>query len=164
LQATVVEEAQRLDRHIQNLLDMTRLGQGRRLTLKCDWVEVHDIVSSAVERVSSTLKGLDIDINISPSTPVILVHGVLIEQALVNLPGDAIRFSPVEEYIGITSSSDNEEVVIKLCDEGPGIPAEEREKVFDMFSRCIAETTVIFRELDWVWQYAGAWLRRTAVR
>ena len=132
LLATVVEEAQRLDRHIQNLLDMTRLGQGS-LTLKRDWVDVHDIVSSAVDRMSSVLKGMNIDIDISPSVPLLWVHGVLVEQALVNLLDNAIRFSPVEGCIGITASSDNEDVVIKLCDEGPGIPAEEREKIFDMF-------------------------------
>ncbi|MBU1191657.1 MAG: DUF4118 domain-containing protein [Gammaproteobacteria bacterium] len=132
LLATVVEEAQRLDRHIQNLLDMTRLGQGS-LTLKRDWVDVHDIVSSAVARMSSVLKGMNIDIDISPSVPLLWVHGVLIEQALVNLLDNAIRFSPVEGHIGITASSDNDDVVITLCDEGPGIPAEEREKIFDMF-------------------------------
>lgn len=132
LLATVVEEAQRLDRHIQNLLDMTRLSQ-RSLTLKRDWVDVHDIVSSAVDRMSGVLKGLDVDIDISPSVPLLWVHGVLIEQALVNLLDNAIRFSPVGGHVGVTVSSDNDHVVIDLCDEGPGIPEEEREKIFDMF-------------------------------
>ena len=132
LLATVVEEAQRLNRHIQNLLDMTRLGQGS-LTLKRDWVDVHDIVSSAVDRLSGVLKGLDIDIDISPSVPLLWVHGVLIEQALVNLLDNAIRFSPIGGYIGIRVSSHNDYVLIELCDEGPGIPEEERERIFDMF-------------------------------
>ena len=132
LLATVVEEAQRLDRHIQNLLDMTRLGQGS-LTLKRDWVDVHDIVSSALERLRSVLKGLEIDIDISPAVPLLWVHGVLIEQALVNLLDNAIHFSPAGGRIRITARSDADRVAIELCDEGPGVPESEREKIFDMF-------------------------------
>ncbi|MGD8419033.1 MAG: DUF4118 domain-containing protein [Gammaproteobacteria bacterium] len=132
LLATVVDEAQRLDRHIQNLLDMTRLGHGS-LPLKRDWVDVHDIVSSAVERMSNALKGLNIDIEIPPSAPLLWVHGVLIEQALVNLLDNAARFSPAGGHIGIGVESDEDRVEIAVCDEGPGIPATEREKIFDMF-------------------------------
>lgn len=132
LLATVVEEAQRLDRHIQNLLDMTRLGQGS-LRLKRDWVDVHDIVASAVERISSVLKGQKIEIDIAPSVPLLWVHGVLIEQAMVNLLDNAIRFSPTGGHIDIKVTYANEHVAIELCDEGPGIPEEEREKIFDMF-------------------------------
>lgn len=132
LLSTVVEEAQRLDRHIQNLLDMTRLGQGN-LTLKRDWVDVHDIISSALDRLSGVLNGLDIHIDISPSVPLLWVHGVLIEQALVNLLDNAIRFSPANGRIDIAARSENDKIVIELCDEGPGIPEAEREKIFDMF-------------------------------
>jgi two-component system sensor histidine kinase KdpD len=132
LLATVVEEAQRLDRHIQNLLDMTRLGQGS-LVLKRDWVDVHDIVSSAMNRMSDALKGLNIEIDISSSVPLLWVHGVLIEQAMVNLLDNAIRFSPDGGHITISAWLDEDNVVIELCDEGPGVPEEEREKIFDMF-------------------------------
>ncbi|MDT8386598.1 MAG: DUF4118 domain-containing protein [Thiogranum sp.] len=132
LLATVVEEAQRLDRHIQNLLDMTRLGQGS-LTLKRDWVDVHDIVFSAIDRLANVLKGVKIDIDIAPTVPLLCVHGVLIEQALVNLLDNAVRFSPAEGHIGLSVRHDADSVVIELCDEGPGIPGDEREKIFDMF-------------------------------
>lgn len=132
LLATVAEEALRLDRHIQNLLDMTRLGQGS-LTLKRDWVDVHDIVASAVDRMSSVLKDMKVDIDISPTTPLLWVHGVLIEQAMVNLLDNAIRFSPLDGHIDITAWADKDNIIIDLCDQGPGIPEEEREKIFDMF-------------------------------
>lgn len=132
LLATVAEEAQRLDRHIQNLLDMSRLGQGR-LTLSRDWVDVHDIIYSVVEKMGGTLKTVNINIDIEPDVPMLWVHGVLIEQAVVNLLDNAVRFSPREGQISITARHSNTDVVIELCDEGPGIPQEEREKIFDMF-------------------------------
>lgn len=129
---TVVEEAQRLDRHIQNLLDMTRLGQGN-LSLKREWVDVHDIVSSAVDRLRSVLKGLRIEITIAPTVPLLWVHGVLLEQALVNLLDNAVSFSPADGCINLSVGVDANNVVLELCDEGPGIPENEREKIFDMF-------------------------------
>jgi len=132
LLATVVEEAGRLDRHIQNLLDMTRLGQGR-LSLRRDWVDLHDIVASAVERLRDELKGLPVDIDIDATVPLLWVHGVLIEQALVNLLDNAIRFSPGDGRIGVTAVAGQDTLQIDLCDEGPGIPEAEREKIFDMF-------------------------------
>ncbi|HYQ70294.1 MAG TPA: DUF4118 domain-containing protein [Gammaproteobacteria bacterium] len=132
LLATVVEEAQRLDRHIQNLLDMTRLGQGS-LDLKRDWVDVHDIVSSSLDRLRSVLKGVEVDVEVSPAVPLLWVHGVLIEQALVNLLDNAIHFSLPGGRIRIMARTAGDRVNIDLCDDGPGVPESEREKIFDMF-------------------------------
>lgn len=132
LLAMIVDEAQRLDRHIQNLLDMTRLGQGS-LSLHRDWVDLNDIIASTVERLQGALKGLSIDIDVSIDLPLLWVHGVLIEQALVNLLDNAIRFSPVDGRIGITAKCSGDKIELELCDDGPGIPENEREKIFDMF-------------------------------
>jgi two-component system sensor histidine kinase KdpD len=132
LLATVVEEAQRLDRHIQNLLDMTRLGHGS-LTLSREWVDLHDIVGSAVGRLRDVLKGMPVDVMIADSVPLLWVHGVLIEQALVNLLDNAVRFSPPDGRLSITATASEARVEIELCDDGPGIPEDEREKIFDMF-------------------------------
>ncbi len=129
---TVVAEAQRLDRHIQNLLDMTRLGQGS-LSLRRDWVDLHDIVASAMQRMDDTLKGWSVKIAIAPDLPLLWVHGVLIEQALVNLLDNAVRFSPPTGTITLTAHRMDNQVEILLCDEGPGIPTDQREKIFDMF-------------------------------
>lgn len=129
---TVVAEAQRLDRHIQNLLDMTRLGQGN-LSLRRDWVDLHDIVSSAVARMRDRLKQWPLKIAISPDVPLLWAHGALIEQALVNLLDNAIRFSPPDGEITLTAGYADNRLEILLCDEGPGIPADQREKIFDMF-------------------------------
>jgi two-component system sensor histidine kinase KdpD len=129
---TVVEESQRLDRHIQNLLDMTRIGQGG-LKLRRDWVDLHDTVSSALNRLRGDLRGLQVDIDIAPTVPLLWIHGVLIEQALVNLLDNAIRYSPDNGRIRVSARAQGAVVEIDVCDEGPGIPESERELVFDMF-------------------------------
>lgn len=132
LLAGVVDEAQRLDRHIQNLLDMTRLGQGG-LSLRRDWVDVQDIVYSAANRLRDALKKISLVIHFEGEIPLLWAHGALIEQALVNLLDNAIRFSAEGGEVRIVASSDAGQLEIRLCDQGPGIPLTEREKVFDMF-------------------------------
>jgi len=129
---TVLEEAKRLNRYIQNLLDMTRLGGGK-LTPKREWVDLNDIIGSAVERLHNELAPLQLQIEVSADTPLLYVHGVLIEQALVNVLDNAARFSPPDGTITITAEHDGQLAHITVCDQGPGIPAAQREQVFDMF-------------------------------
>lgn len=132
LLSTVVEEAQRLDRHIQNLLDMTRLGHGG-MSLQRDWVDLHDLVSSAVSRLQVAIKAIPVAIHVNQDIPLLWVHGVLIEQALVNLLDNAVRFTPEDGRIVIEARYLKKQVLIDICDDGPGIPEPEREKIFDMF-------------------------------
>jgi two-component system sensor histidine kinase KdpD len=132
LLGTVVEEARRLDRYIQNLLDMTRLGHGK-LVLRRDWVDLHDIVASSLRRLSELLGGTPVHIQIEPTVPLLWVHGVLLEQALVNLLDNAIRFTPPGAGISVSARRVGASVEIDVCDEGPGIALVERDKIFDMF-------------------------------
>jgi two-component system sensor histidine kinase KdpD len=128
----VLEEAQRLNRYIQNLLDMTRLGGGK-LTPVRNWVDLNDIISSAIERLRKELAHLHVEIQLPEDTPLLYVQGVLIEQALVNVLDNAARFSPPQGRITITVTHQAQTLTITVCDQGPGIPSEQRERVFDMF-------------------------------
>jgi two-component system sensor histidine kinase KdpD len=128
----VLEEAQRLNRYIQNLLDMTRLGGGK-LTPVRNWVDLNDIISSALERLSKELAALRVEIVLPEDPPLLYVQGVLIEQALVNVLDNAARFSPPQGLITLTVTHDAHTLSITVCDQGPGIPPEQRERVFDMF-------------------------------
>jgi two-component system sensor histidine kinase KdpD len=125
-------EAQRLDRYIQNLLDMTRIGQGD-LKLERNWVDLHDIVASAATRLGHIPGKPPLQVDIPGDLPLLWVHGALVEQALVNLLDNALRYSPPGGRVSISATQGEKALTIEVADEGPGIPAEEQEKVFDMF-------------------------------
>lgn len=125
-------EAERLDRYIQNLLDMTRLGHGS-LTLQRDWVAPADIVGSAIQRLHSLLEPLQLELRLDADLPLLYVHGALIEQALVNVLENAVRFSPAQGRIELIAEADQQELRLRVLDEGPGIPEDERAHIFDMF-------------------------------
>ncbi|MDT8320968.1 MAG: DUF4118 domain-containing protein [Xanthomonadales bacterium] len=128
----IAGEARRLDRYIQNLLDMTRLGQGK-LRLQRDWVDLHDVLSSSLERLQEVLEGIPVDIDIEPGLPLLWVHGALLEQALVNLLDNAARFTPVGGRIAVNARTADNAMLIELNDQGPGVPEAQREKIFEMF-------------------------------
>ncbi|WP_419735380.1 DUF4118 domain-containing protein [Pseudomonas sp. COR18] len=126
------DEAERLDRYIQNLLDMTRLGHGA-LKLARDWVAPADIVGSALNRLRAVLAPLQVSTQVPDELPLLYVHAALIEQALVNVMENAARFSPAHGRLQIRAGTAEGELFFAVSDEGPGIPEEERSKIFDMF-------------------------------
>ncbi|VVO87141.1 Sensor protein KdpD [Pseudomonas fluorescens] len=126
------DEAERLDRYIQNLLDMTRLGHGA-LKLARDWVSPADIVGSALNRLRAVLAPLEVSTDVPAQLPLLYVHAALIEQALINVVENAARFSPSHGRLQLKAGADDSEVFFSVSDEGPGIPEEERAKIFDMF-------------------------------
>ncbi|HSG63916.1 MAG TPA: DUF4118 domain-containing protein [Gammaproteobacteria bacterium] len=128
---TVLEESQRLNRYIQNLLDMTRLG-AQRIELDREWVDLNDLVSAALERMNMSLEGLDVRVDIAADS-LIHVHGALIEQTLVNVLDNAADFSERGDRIDIKSYKQGDSIIIEVIDRGPGIDPAERERVFDMF-------------------------------
>ena len=126
------DEAERLDRYIQNLLDMTRLGHGA-LKLARDWVSPADIVGSALNRLRAVLAPLEVSTDVPAQLPLLYVHAALIEQALINVMENAARFSPSHGRLQLKAGADDSEVFFSVSDEGPGIPVDERTKIFDMF-------------------------------
>ncbi|MBF8740893.1 sensor histidine kinase [Pseudomonas guariconensis] len=125
-------EAERLDRYIQNLLDMTRLGHGG-LTLARDWVAPADIVGSALNRLRVVLAPLRVHTEVPATLPLLYVHAALIEQALVNVLENAARFSPANGRLELRVDLQGEQLCFAVSDQGPGIPVAEREMIFDMF-------------------------------
>ncbi|WP_240923380.1 sensor histidine kinase, partial [Metapseudomonas otitidis] len=126
------DEAERLDRYIQNLLDMTRLGHGG-LKLARDWVAPVDIVASALQRLRPVLAPLKVETRVPEALPLLYVHAALIEQALVNVLENAARFSPTGGRLRVAVEAGDDELRLAVSDEGPGIPVAERERIFDMF-------------------------------
>lgn len=128
----IMSEGKRLNRYIDNLLDMTRLGQGN-LALDRDWATLADMVAAALRRLREALAGLRVIRDIPAELPLLYVHPALIEQALVNIIDNAARFSPAGGEIHIAGYRDQDELVVTVTDQGPGIPEAERKQVFDMF-------------------------------
>ncbi|EIL93209.1 sensor histidine kinase [Rhodanobacter spathiphylli] len=128
----ILAEGQRLDSYIQNLLDMTRLGHGT-LKLNRDWTDSAEIVAAAVTRLRKLFPDLHVEI-LMPAGPVLLhVHAALIEQALFNILENAARFSPAGEVVRVTTRCADGSLLIDVADRGPGIPEDERARIFDMF-------------------------------
>jgi two-component system sensor histidine kinase KdpD len=125
-------EGDRLNRYIQNLLDMTRLGHGT-LKIERDWIGLDDILNSALRRTRDALRDIRVVRSIPPDLPLLYVHPALIEQALVNVIENAARFSPVGGEVRIVAAQESDTIRISVSDDGPGIPPEQRKRVFDMF-------------------------------
>lgn len=131
---TVVNEAQRLNRYIQNLLDMTSFGQ-QPFELQREWSDLNDLASGAIERLGAVLENVEVRFKVESNASVIHVHTALLEQVFVNLLDNAAGFSPANSSIDIKAIKDDNAIVIDVIDQGPGIPESERDKVFDMFYR-----------------------------
>ena len=126
-------EGERLDRYIQNLLDMTRLGH-EGLSLKRDWVGADELIGSAVRRLKRYMPKSLVEVHLPDETLNLFVHGALIEQAIFNVLENAAKFSPEDKAVSIHVAKRSEnEIEIAISDQGQGIPEDERDRIFDMF-------------------------------
>lgn len=129
---TIRGEGERLDRYIQNLLDMTRLGHGG-LVLNRDWIGVDELIGSAVGRLHRSRPDARFQVWVDPRLGPIWVHPALVEQALFNVIENAVKFSPPVAPVVIDAQPVDGTLRIDITDQGPGIPEPERRRIFDMF-------------------------------
>lgn len=140
LAQTIQDEAERLNRFVQNLLDMTRLGSGA-LKPRVDWVDLRDVVTAAVKRTERLARRHAIKVDIAPDTPLLCLDAVLMEQVIFNLLDNACKYAPPGSPVKVWAKRTADHIAIEVADQGPGIPPEDREKVFDMFYRVRAADT-----------------------
>jgi len=131
---SIREEAERLNRYVGDLLDMTRL-EGGALQVRADWIDVRDTLNAAAERVSRRLGARTIRRDFPAELSSVKADEGLLEQALVNILENAIAYSPDASTIELAAYEDRSSVVISIEDEGRGIPTAELERVFDKFQR-----------------------------
>ena len=132
---TIRVEGERLDRYIQNLLDMTRLGQDG-MTLARDWIGMDELLGSATRRLQRYVPGVQVEHDLQADIGLLHVHPALIEQALFNVLENAAKFSPPGEPVRVRvrrAEDDQGTVWVDISDRGPGIPEGERQRIFDMF-------------------------------
>jgi two-component system sensor histidine kinase KdpD len=131
---SIREEAERLNRYVGNLLDMTRL-EGGALRLRTDWTDARDVLNAAAERVSRRLAGRVVARDYPSELSLIQVDASLLEQAIVNILENAIAYSAADTRIELAAYEDRANVVLSIEDEGRGIPTAELAQVFEKFRR-----------------------------
>ena len=129
-----LDEARRLDRYVQNLLNMTRIEYGA-LKPRRSAVDAGELIGTARADLRTALAGHAIDVALPPDLPRLDVDPVLIGQALTNVLENATKYAPPGSTITIDGHAAGPVVTLAVTDQGPGIPAAEREKVFDLFYR-----------------------------
>jgi len=138
LLATLQDEAERLNRFVSNLLDMTRLESGA-IELKLDLIDVAEIIGAALQRAANVLARHHVEVTVEPELPMLRLDVLLFEQVLFNLLDNASKYSPLGSRIDIRARRDGELVEIEVVDEGPGIPPGDFERIFDKFYRVQAQ-------------------------
>lgn len=131
---SIREEAERLNRYVGDLLDMTRL-EGGGLSVRADWTDVRDVLNAAAERVSRRLETRHMTRDFPATLSLVMLDQALLEQAVVNILENAIAYSPDGSTIELAAYEDRGSVVVSIEDEGKGIPTGELQRVFDKFRR-----------------------------
>ncbi|AFL49550.1 two-component system sensor histidine kinase KdpD [Sinorhizobium fredii] len=134
LLSTVVDESERLNRFIANLLDMTRIESGATEP-NASFQYVGDVVGTALRRAGKMLARHKTAIDIPADLPMLRLDSVLFEQVLFNLLDNAAKYAPPGSIIRIRAWVDGSAVTLQVMDEGPGIPSGDLERVFDSFYR-----------------------------
>jgi two-component system, OmpR family, sensor histidine kinase KdpD len=134
LLATVIDESERLNRFIANLLDMTKLESGA-IVPNAARHDVSEIVGSALRRAGKILVHHKVSLELAADLPMLELDAVLFEQVLFNLLDNAAKYAPADTTISIKGTRDQGKVSLQIMDEGNGIPPAELESVFDKFYR-----------------------------
>ena len=131
---TIDRGAARMNRLVQNLLDMARLESGG-FQLNEDWCDVQDIIGVAIAELSEESEARRINIVVHPALPLIKADFELLVRVLSNLIDNAIKYSPDGSQVEMSARNDDEAVAIRISDQGPGVTGEDKGKVFEKFYR-----------------------------
>jgi len=134
LLSTIMEEAERLNRFVKNVLQMNRLEAGV-MAPRLQWADVEDLVSTSLDAAHRRLENHEIYVDVESKLPLINVDFVLMESVLVNVLDNAAKYSPSESSIQITARREHEDVLIDVTDSGRGIAPDDLGAVFDKFYR-----------------------------
>jgi two-component system sensor histidine kinase KdpD len=134
LAESIADEAERLDRLLGNLLDMTRLEAGV-VQPKREWHPLEEIVGAALARLAAPLRDRPVQVSIPADLPLVCIDGMLIEQVLINLLENALRYTPAGSPIEISATAGEAQVTVEVADRGAGLLPGEAERIFEKFRR-----------------------------
>jgi two-component system sensor histidine kinase KdpD len=131
---TIFEEADRLNRLVTNLLDMTRLESGS-LDVRKEWTPLEEVIGTALNHLDEVLRGRAIHVRLPDDLPLIPLDGSLMVQVFLNLLENAAKYTPAMSPIEIAARADDDDVVVDVADRGPGFPPGSEDRIFDKFFR-----------------------------
>jgi len=130
----VRDEAERLNNDIQNLLDASRISSDG-IKPHIEWADPADIVDSAIERCRRRLSTRRLTLNMPGDLPLIHVDPVLVQQALVQIFDNAVKYSDAGSQITVAARARDGRMILSVSDEGAGLTAAEQSKIWDRFAR-----------------------------
>jgi K+-sensing histidine kinase KdpD len=133
LKESIYEEAERLARLVENLLDMTRLESG--IQARKEWQPLEDVVGAALARVERRLRGRAVTIRLPHDLPLVPIDDVLIEQVLINVLDNAVKYTDPESAVEVSASAGDGAVTVEVSDRGSGLAPGDEERVFEKFYR-----------------------------
>lgn len=131
---TIQEEASRLNGMIRNVLDLTRLESGA-ITVRKEWQPLEEIVGAVLNRLGDRIGDRPLDVRLPPDLPLVPFDALLIEQVLINLLENAVKYAPGGSPIELSAASGPDLITVEVADRGPGIPAGDEERIFEKFVR-----------------------------
>jgi len=130
----IMGEARHLDEMVRNLLAITRIDAGA-LELRRDWTDVAEIVDRVVSAARRRAPDHMVTVSLPPSLPLIKADALLLEQAIGNVVGNALRHTPAGTHVGIAAAVEASRLMVTVTDDGPGIAADVLPRIFDKFVR-----------------------------
>jgi two-component system, OmpR family, sensor histidine kinase KdpD len=134
LLSTILDEAERLNRFVGNLLDMTKLESGA-IAPKQEMIDLGEIVGTALQRAGKVLANHRVKVDLAGDLPMLRLDFVLFEQVLFNLLDNAAKYAPPQTTVEIRARRRDNTVELHVLDEGSGIPQDQIERIFDKFHR-----------------------------
>jgi len=131
---TILEETDRLNRLVGNILDLARVRAGALVPAKQP-TAIDEVIESVLHRMKPALSRVRVRTAVRPDLPEVPVDPVQIDQVLSNLLENAARFTPPGGEILLSAAPWQRSVRVRVADQGPGIPADERDRVFEPFFR-----------------------------
>ncbi|MDP1761747.1 MAG: ATP-binding protein, partial [Deltaproteobacteria bacterium] len=132
LTQTIYEEANRLDRLVHNLLEMSRLQSGQT-KLNQEWHVLEEVVGCALAQLEAQLQNHPVVIHLPADLPMVRIDALLMERVFINLLENAIKYTPEQTQVTISGWVTQQELLLEVADRGPGLVPGDEELVFEKF-------------------------------
>jgi two-component system sensor histidine kinase KdpD len=137
---SIVRQADRLNRLVGNLLDMSRIEEGA-LRPEKEWYYLAELIYDVLDRLRPLLQDRTVRTQIADGLPPVELDYLYMDQVLTNLLENAVRYTPPDSPIEICASQDDQQIMLSVADRGPGIPPADLERIFDKFYRVLGDRT-----------------------